>query len=141
MFWRKNKKNKINELMSRNLPKEIKVKIEKNNYKISNHEAQAVKTELLTDSNANKLEVNKPNKNKNQTVTIVIVFLIIFGIGISLLHEKREIPICNYQNSYRIFFNECIGNYEKQFYSSIEECAKDSAKNDILLKMKMKICK
>jgi hypothetical protein len=66
MFWRKNKKNKINELMSRNLPKEIKVKIEKNNYKISNHEAQAVKTELLTDSNTNKLEVSKPKSIANE---------------------------------------------------------------------------
>jgi hypothetical protein len=66
MFWRKKKKNKIDELMSKNLPKEIKVKIEKNNYKISNHEAQAVKTELLTDSNTNKLEVSKPKSIANE---------------------------------------------------------------------------
>jgi hypothetical protein len=66
MFWRKKRKNKIDELMSKNLPKEIKVKIEKNNYKISNHEAQAVKTELLTDSNTNKLEVSKPKSIANE---------------------------------------------------------------------------
>jgi hypothetical protein len=136
MFWRKKKKNKIDELMSKNLSKQKIKEID------TSYENQISHT--ITNKSESKKDINS-------NVTVVIVLIILVSIGISLLREKKEKPFCDFNTKYRYELSECMKlkcdssgcmyEYQTQFFNSAEQCANQNTQGSILLSQKMKLCK
>ena len=135
MFWRKKKKNKIDELMSKNLSKQKIKEID------TSYENQ------ISHTITNKSE---SNKDSSSNVKVVIVLIILVSIGISLLREKKEIPFCDFNTKYRYELSECmklkcdgsgcVYEYQTQFFNSAEQCAIQNTQGSIILSQKNKLC-